>query len=206
MREALAREKTRLVTSAPGEPVRVEASADGRTYVCRDGRREAHDLVVLMPPLVPPPGAHRLADVLGIGLDANGFFEERHGRVDATRSRVRGIHLAGACRAPVDLARAMTEGASAAAFALSALVPGRRLELKPIHAAVNEEQCSGCRTCIGVCPYGAIAPEPARGVARVDAALCEGCGTCVAACPTSAMQGRHFTDAQLVAEIAGVLR
>ncbi len=36
-------------------------------------------------------------------------------------------------------------------------------------------------------------------------ALCKACGTCVAACPSGAIKGRHFTDAQICAQIEGVL-
>jgi len=33
-----------------------------------------------------------------------------------------------------------------------------------------------------------------------------GCGTCVAACPAGAIQGRHFTDEQINAQIEALLR
>ena len=36
-------------------------------------------------------------------------------------------------------------------------------------------------------------------------ALCKACGACVAACPSGAIKARHFTDAQIFAEIEGVL-
>jgi heterodisulfide reductase subunit A len=193
-----------VVTYGIRDPPRVEAAPGGQMLVRCAGRAEEHDLVVLMAPVVPSDDAATLGARLGIGVDGQGFFEERHDRVDTARSRVRGIYLAGSCRAPVDVARATTDGAAAAGLALSALVPGRKLEVSPVHALVEESRCSGCRTCVGVCPYGAVSCD--RGRASVDAALCEGCGTCVAACPSGAMQGRHFTDAQLFAEIEGVLR
>jgi heterodisulfide reductase subunit A2 len=205
LRQAMRRDKATLVSCGGRDAVRVEAAPGGRQHVRVGNRNDTHDLVVLMPPLVPSPGAAGLAQILSVGLDPHGFFEERHGRVDATRSQTRGIFIAGTCRAPLDLGRATTDGASAAGLALAALVPGRRLEIKPIHAAVDDARCSGCRTCVGVCPFKAIGFDPDRKLAVVDPALCEGCGTCVAACPSAAMQGRHFTNAQLQAEIRGVL-
>ena len=45
--------------------------------------------------------------------------------------------------------------------------------------------CSGCMTCIPLCPYKAISHDTERKIAVIDAALCKGCGTCVAACPSA---------------------
>jgi len=39
----------------------------------------------------------------------------------------------------------------------------------------------------------------------VITALCQGCGTCVAACPSSAINGAHFTNEQVLSEIEGIL-
>jgi heterodisulfide reductase subunit A len=39
----------------------------------------------------------------------------------------------------------------------------------------------------------------------VITALCKGCGTCVAACPAGVITGAHFNDAQIFAEIEGIL-
>ena len=37
--------------------------------------------------------------------------------------------------------------------------------------------------------------------AEINELLCRGCGTCAAACPSAAITAKHFTDAQLLAEI-----
>ena len=57
-------------------------------------------------------------------------------------------------------------------------------------AAVDADNCNGCRRCFDDCPYGAVTmvPHPMRGVrqlAQVDADLCASCGICVGACPSS---------------------
>ena len=99
----------------------------------------------------------------------------------------------------------MTAGAAAAGLALAALRPGRELPIEPAVAAVDPGRCSGCRACLGVCPYRAIEVGPGQRVAVVNPTICLGCGACVAACPAAAVVGHHFTDAQLFAEIEGAL-
>jgi heterodisulfide reductase subunit A len=78
--------------------------------------------------------------------------------------------------------------------------------ISPQTAKVDEELCSGCKTCISVCPYTAISFIEEENVARVNEALCKGCGTCAAACPAGAIMARHFTDQQILAQIEGLFR
>ncbi len=163
------------------------------------------DLVMLMSPVVPAERTAPLAGVLEIGVDPSGFLQELNPRSDATCSNVRGIYIAGACQAPMDIQQSMTQGAAASGHVLAALVQGRKLIIDPMTAFVDQTRCSGCYTCIPVCPYKAIDFDAERSVAIVNGALCAGCGTCVAACPTAAMQGRHFTGDALIAEIEAVM-
>jgi len=59
--------------------------------------------------------------------------------------------------------------------------------------------------CVSACPFGAVTVAPETRKARVEAVLCRGCGTCAAACPTGAASARHFTRAQIAAEISALL-
>jgi len=59
--------------------------------------------------------------------------------------------------------------------------------------------------CVSVCPYKAITRNTEKDVAEINAVLCQGCGTCVASCPAGAIKGSHFTNAQILAEVKGVL-
>lgn len=167
-------------------------------------RTEA-DLVVLMMPVVPGEGLRDLAEVLDIGLHPTGFLQELNGRVDTTSSTTRGIFLAGSCQAPMDLPSAMTQGVAAAGKVLATLVEGRTLLLEAATAAVDQDRCSGCLSCLLVCPSKAV-DRTGDDTVSVDPALCTGCGTCVASCPAGAILGRHFTDEAIFAEIQGVLR
>jgi heterodisulfide reductase subunit A len=81
------------------------------------------------------------------------------------------------------------------------------VEIEPNTAYVDQGVCSGCRTCVALCPFQAIQLETidGRSVAAVNQALCKGCGTCVAACPSGAAEQHLFTDQQIYDEIEGVL-
>lgn len=69
---------------------------------------------------------------------------------------------------------------------------------------IDESLCSGCGTCVRLCPYGAIEKDE-KGVARVTEVVCKGCGVCAASCPEEAITMRHFTNQQVVAQVLAAL-
>jgi len=54
-------------------------------------------------------------------------------------------------------------------------------------AKIDPEKCSGCRQCMKVCQFGAIAYSGAEKKSVVDARRCYGCGICRAACSKEAI-------------------
>ncbi|MBN1264715.1 MAG: 4Fe-4S binding protein [Anaerolineales bacterium] len=51
---------------------------------------------------------------------------------------------------------------------------------------VQEDLCSGCESCVDICPFEAI--SVADGLAQVDQARCMGCGVCVSQCTQGALE------------------
>lgn len=76
-------------------------------------------------------------------------------------------------------------------------------------AMIDGDLCSGCGTCISVCPYGAIGADGKSGevllVAKVDPALCQGCGACAVSCPSRAIEMSRFADQQMISQIEAAL-
>lgn len=168
--------------------------------------RHAADLVVVHAPPRPSAGAGALARLLRIDADARGFLLDRAaGPFEPTATRIAGVYVAGAAAGPRTIHQAIRDGAAAAGQVLASLVPGERKALEPLAADIDAALCGGCGICASACPFGAVVIQPGVGKATVEAVYCRGCGTCAAACPTGAASARHFTRAQLEAEISALL-
>ena len=165
------------------------------------------DMVILGAGLVPQPDADKVAQVFGIGRSPDGFFMEAHPKLRPFHTNTDCVFLAGACQAPRDIPDTVAH-ANAAAAEVLALIDAKEVTIAPTISVVVEELCSGCKTCIELCPFKAITfiSRNGTGVAEINEALCKGCGTCAAACPAGAITARHFTDQQILAQIEGLFR
>jgi heterodisulfide reductase subunit A len=167
-------------------------------------RRVPVDMVILSAALEPRKDAKEVAQKFGISCSANGWFTEKHPKLDPVATMTEGIFIAGCVQGPKDIPTSVAQGAAAAARVLSR-IQQRELALDPIRASVMAEKCSGCRICNGLCPFNAITFNLAENVTVINPALCQGCGTCVAACPSGAISGTQFSDEQVLAQLEGLL-
>jgi heterodisulfide reductase subunit A len=158
------------------------------------------DMVVLSVGLEPQSDAQDVRRMFNIACSTEGFFMEKHPKLAPVNTFVKGIFLAGACHFPKDIPDTVAHAGAAASEAL-ALIDSQSIELEPNTAFIVEEKCSGCRTCIPMCPFTAISRNEEKEKAEINEALCTGCGTCVAACPSSAIKQNLFEDEQIYAEI-----
>jgi len=167
-------------------------------------RRIPVDMVILSSGLEPRHDSNEVAKLFGIGCSADNWFIERHPKLDPVATMTEGIFIAGVCQGPKDIPQSVVQGA-AAAMRVTGLINQKQVSLEPVRASVNAEQCSGCRICNNLCPFGAISFLADRAVSEINPALCQGCGTCVAACPAGAISGSHFTNIQIMSQIEGIL-
>jgi heterodisulfide reductase subunit A len=165
------------------------------------------EMVVLCTAAVPKPDAADLSRILNISRGTDGFFMESHPKLKPMDTPVDGIFLAGACQAPKDIPYSVSQGSGAAARAAT-ILSKKKWKIEPIVAEVDPEKCRNtkvkCGICVERCPYGAIKVQEQQ-PAKVTTAMCHGCGTCVAECPADAITQKHFTDAQIFAQIASAL-
>jgi heterodisulfide reductase subunit A len=162
------------------------------------------DMVILCPAMVPRADAGEVARRLLLSRGADGFFLEKHPKLEPVSTVNDGVFVVGCAQGPKDVPDTVAQASAGAAEALS-LIDRGKVEIEAATAVVDDEHCSGCKICLALCPYNAITFDEEKTVAEISDILCKGCGVCVAACPSGAITGRHFTDKQIVAEIEGLL-
>jgi len=167
-------------------------------------RRIPVDMVILSVALEPQADAEEAAKLLNISRSADGFFLERHPKLEPVSTATDGIFVVGCCQGPKDIPDTVAQASAGAARALAMISKGR-VEIEAATSVVDEELCSGCKTCIQLCPFSAIIFDEEKKIVSINEALCKGCGTCAAACPSGAILSKHFTTEQLIAQVEGVL-
>jgi len=166
-------------------------------------RRIPVDMAILAVGLEPGLDHNQLAKTFNISCSQDTFFLERHPKLAPVSTFSDGIFLAGTCQGPKDIPDTVAQAGAAASEAL-ALADKGTFDLEPITAVIDEELCSGCQICVGLCPFTAITYDKEKDISVINDALCKGCGTCVAACPSGASYQKHFLDKQIFAEIEGI--
>jgi heterodisulfide reductase subunit A len=167
-------------------------------------RRIPVDMVVLATGLEPHADAQGVRRLFNMSCGSEGFFLERHPKLAPVNTFTDGVFLAGACQGPKDIPDTVAQAGAAAAEAM-VLIDKGFIEQEPNTAYILEDECSGCKSCVPLCPYTAITFDEGRQKAAINEALCKGCGTCVASCPSGSIVQRLFEDEEVFSEIAGVL-
>jgi heterodisulfide reductase subunit A len=167
-------------------------------------RRLPVDMVILSCALEPQPDVEAVARLFNISRSADGFFLEKHPKLEPVSTMTDGIFLAGCCQGPKDIPDTVAQASAAAAEALAMISRGR-VEIEAATAVIDERICSGCQACLEVCPYSAIDFDEEKKVCRVNQALCKACGACTTACFSDAVSLQHYTNEQIVAEMEGAL-
>jgi heterodisulfide reductase subunit A-like polyferredoxin len=91
----------------------------------------------------------------------------------------------------------------AAAGRAATILAKRELILNSIISVVDQEHCVACLACVRDCPFHAAVISE-EGVAFIEPTECRGCGICVSACPRAAIELKHYTDTQIMDELAAL--
>ena len=131
---------------------------------------------------------------------SDGFFMEAHPKLRPVDAPTGGVFLAGCAESPKDIKDSVTQASAAAARAGILMAKGK-VTVEAITPEPILENCQICGLCARVCPYNAIIVDKEQKLVEVIEAACAGCGTCGAECQFEALHMRHFTSAQILAQI-----
>ncbi len=162
------------------------------------------DLVVLVTGMEAREDAKEVSHKIGISTDKNGFFIEKHPKLDPVATTTDGVYIVGGCQGVKDIPDSVSQAKAAAARILASIAQGE-VSVEVTTAVVNADICCGCQFCVSMCPYTAISFDEENGVSVVNEVLCKGCGTCGSTCPSGAIKSKHFTDTQIISQIKGML-
>jgi heterodisulfide reductase subunit A len=167
-------------------------------------RQVPMDMVVLAVGLEGQSDHEEVRRMFNITCSGEGFFMERHPKLAPVNTFTDGVFLAGCCQGPKDIPDTVAQAGAAAGEAL-ALIDAGYMELEPNTACITEDDCSGCKSCVPLCPYTAITYDEEKKKAEINEVKCKGCGVCVAACPSGSIIQNLFEDEMIFEEIKGVL-
>ena len=159
------------------------------------------DIVCLATAILPHDNT-ALSKLYKVSTTQEGFFLEAHMKLRPVDFATDGIFLAGLCHYPKPIEESIAQAKAAAARAATILMK-EAIEIEPIVAVVDQEQCNGCGICERVCPYGAMCLVEINGVVKAETtpASCKGCGVCAASCPSKAVDMCHFGEQQIIAQV-----
>jgi len=163
------------------------------------------DMVVLCAALEPRADAGDVARLFNINRSSDGFFLERHPKLDPVATMNDGMFVVGCCQGPKDIPDTVAQASAAAARVLAMISKGT-VEIEAATAFVDEEVCNGCGQCVSICAYGAIELDEKSNVAKVNEAICKGCGACAVTCPSNAIKHKNWTPKQFFEKVDAATR
>jgi heterodisulfide reductase subunit A len=119
------------------------------------------DLVVLMVGMEAREDSAKVARLVNISRDKDGWFIESHPKLDPVSTTTDGVFIAGACSSPKDIPETVAQAARHHGPDPGEDQPGDDLGGAGLRE-IDEEKCSGCRMCNELCPYSAIEYDPVK--------------------------------------------
>jgi heterodisulfide reductase subunit A len=188
--------------SEDGRPVLKITSPD---YILGKKLEIDADIVSLAAAVIPSAGSEEVSRLFKVARSPDGFFQEAHVKLRPVEFATDGVFLCGMAHYPKLLGETIEQAYGAASRVLT-LLSHDAITASGSVCEVNEKECIGCGQCISACTYSAIAFHETRQgkKAVVNPVLCKGDGLCTSKCPTGAIQLKHFTDEEILAQIDAV--
>jgi heterodisulfide reductase subunit A len=170
--------------------------------------RVPFDRVVLTMPLVPQDNTPKLAALLGLPLDEDGFLAEPRMRLRPGRYAESGIYALGSAQQPADTDESLLQAYLTSSRAIRFLSQDT-IKVETPTAQIDSTLCTGCGNCTPVCPVSAIKLERSDGVlslSEINKLRCYGCGNCVVVCPVNAISMPGWDSVEIPIQIQAALQ
>jgi len=157
------------------------------------------DILVLSTAIRPRTESKRLAEIMRLPLDEDGFFMEAHPKLRPLDFATAGCYLCGLAQGPKFANETIVQARGAVSRAVIVLSK-KEIVAEGMINHVDSSLCRACGECEKACCFEAIKVkevEEGQKLAVVTEALCTGCGACNVACPTGAASLAHFQDEQI---------
>ncbi len=164
------------------------------------GKREIAveaDLVVLVTGMEPRADS-TMGTIFKLPLGRDHFFNEIHMKLRPVETVTDGITIAGTCQGPKNITESLNSALSAAVKSFSYVSKGM-LELEPIIARIDKNNCTWCGACADACPFDAIGKtgKATKEIAVINNAVCKGCGMCLPVCEANAIDLVACSDREI---------
>jgi heterodisulfide reductase subunit A2 len=163
------------------------------------------DLLVLEEEIIPAPGSKKLSEILQVGCDEEGFYQQKNISLQPVFTNRKGIFVVGACRGLKNIIQTLDDSGMTS-LEIHNLLKEKLVRYNLDRAMVDNDKCTFCLTCMRVCPHKAIQlgkdKESNQIKIKVNDLACEGCGICVSQCPANAINLSRYENNQIMAEIA----
>ena len=162
------------------------------------------DLLVLEEQIIPASGSKKLSEILQVGCDEEGFYQQKNISLQPVFTNRKGIFVVGACRGLMNIIQTLDDSGMAS-LEIHNLLKEKLVRYNLDRAMVDNDKCTLCLTCMRVCPHKAIqlnkSKSPNQVSIKVNDLACEICGICVSQCPAAAITLPRYKNDQIMAEI-----
>jgi len=163
------------------------------------------DLLVLEEEIIPAPGSKKLSEILQVGCDEEGFYQQKKISLQPVFTNRKGIFVVGACRGLKNIIQTLDDSGMTS-LEVHNLLKEKLVRYNLDRAMADNDKCTLCLTCLRTCPHKAIQLEEDielnQAKIKISDLACEGCGICVSQCPANAISLSRYENDQIMAEIA----
>lgn len=210
--EALLREAIKLGVTFYRYPENHPPNINDKTIdlydpLCNDHIHIPYQRLIVATPLLPDKNLSRLASILQLPRDPQGYLIEPHLRLRPGNYVDDGVFVLAGAHQPTTMPESLFQAYLVSHRVQDYLNKNNLINNAPV-AIVDKALCTGCGECAQVCFIKAVHFESQAdnfSLSTIDPLRCTGCGNCAVACPVKAISIPGYEDSTILAQISAAL-